>query len=115
MVKQVKKFRITHIDQGVEPATPFDVTGIVFGDPNSGRWPKVSFSDGVTLSYMWLTNTKLLFIDGRCKNIIVNEKYADAIREFYDSDRNYNESNWNKQPRRVSTWKPEQTAKQVLA
>lgn len=115
MVKKMKKFRITHIDQGVDPTIPLDITGIVFGDQTSGRWPKVSFSDGTTASYLWLTNTKMVFLDGRNRNVYSNDKYAEAVREFYHSDRNFDESNWRTQRKRETTWKPEQIKAQVLA
>ena len=115
MVKKMKKFRITHIDQGVDPTIPLDITGVVFGDQHSGRWPKVSFSDGTTASYLWLTNTKVVFLTGRNRDVFTNDRYADAIREFYESDRDFNDSNWRTQKQRVPTWHPNNTRDQILA
>lgn len=115
MVEQVKKLRITHIDNGADASHPFDLTGVVFHDPLSGRWPKVSFNDGVTLSYLFVTNTKVVFLTGRNRHILTDDRYAELVLEFYASDRDFDESNWNNQPQRApSVYVPtEQKATQL--
>lgn len=102
----MKKLYITHIDQGVEPVTNEDVAGDVFTDPETGRWPKVSFSDGMTLSWTHITNTKVVFFDRANRHVLVNQDYSDLIREFMESDRPFNESNWRQQRRRASVEGP---------
>lgn len=97
---------ITHIDHGVEPTSVEDVTGIPLEDAETGRWPKVSFSNGETLSWTFLTNTKILFFTKRNKELLILPDYERLIKEFFDSDREFDRSNWRSQPKRVSTWKP---------
>lgn len=104
-----KTLRITHIDAGVDPQTLEDVAGDVFSDPISGRWPKVSFSDGITLSYTFITGTKVVFFTRDNRTVLTNVDYASLIHDFHKSDRPWNDSNWRKQRQRVSEWKPDLT------
>lgn len=106
MVKQIKQLRITHIDNGAEPLTSEDVAGMVFEDKITGRWPKVSFNNGETLSWTWITNTKIVFFNRDNRDVITNDDYAELIREFMKSDRKWDENNWRSQKKRVSTWHP---------
>lgn len=106
MITKQRKLHITHIDNGVQPMSVEDRAGTVFEDNTSGRWPKVSFSDGETLSYLFLTNTKVVFLTGRNKDAFCFGPYEELILKFMKSDRPFNESNWRTQKRRVSEWKP---------
>lgn len=97
MVKQIKKLRITHIDNGTQVCHPSNME-----DGNyvvTGAWPKVSFSDGKTFSYMWLTNTKVILFTANAKYAIINADYSFLINEFFDSNKPFRESNWLAQHR----------------
>lgn len=94
------ELRITHIDRGAGDFT--------LDDNDTGRWPKVSFSNGETLSYLFITNTKILFATARFQDLDSIPYYEHLIKEFMKTDRPFNESNWKRQPRRENNWTPEQ-------
>lgn len=104
----MKPLYITHIDNGA--AVDDDASLIldygVIDDPCTGRWPKVSFSNGKTYSYVYLTNTKVLFFTGLNKAVFTDREYETLVKQFMDSDEPFCESNWCAQVKRVNEWKP---------
>lgn len=92
MVKQVKPLRITHIDEGAYMFHPSDMDANV--PTVTGAWPKVSFSDGNTFSYMWLTNSKVILFTANAKKAISDDNYNFLMNEFFNSKRPFKTSNW---------------------